>query len=133
MKKIFLSLLIASLSLPASARHFTAPKDKVGILYIQMDGPIVKKEMRYFKPWNKLNLSRKSRGLLHGGLSKVIGRERAEKFRVGFIRVVNQDLQAATYYGDQGSSIVVQFSPDGNDLHCYISIKGNGLPGKCNF
>lgn len=130
MKKILLSLLISLIAIPASAKHYTQPNDRVGVYFTIMDGPIVKKEIYYFKPWKMLKLDKKTRATIHFELSKVKAKDRDEKFRVGFIRVVNDEVQSAIYYGDKGSAVVVNF---GLNQNCHITIGGNGLPGGCDL
>lgn len=127
MKKILLAMLMSSFCFPAFAKHDTQPNDKVGVLYFvakKNSGPEMK---RYTKLWKQIKLDKSTHQVLHTTVDK-INEYKYQKYRVGFIRLANDDLQAATFYGDHGGVITVMFGPKGKiEQSCHLIIDGNGF------
>ena len=129
MKK-YIFLLSLFLSIPAFAA--TKPTDQINILNMQIsDDATQESEKIYSKAWSAIKLDPKTRAKIIA-FNAELDREGSQKFRLIWIRLVNDDVQRVMFQGSRSTIYVYDMyqSTEGHNK-CYVSVDGNGLMGGC--
>ncbi|HEY9842233.1 MAG: hypothetical protein ACAI44_26770 [Candidatus Sericytochromatia bacterium] len=115
---IAVSLAAAAMVAPWALAE-TKPDDLVGVIQADRDG-----YPRYFKKWKDLKLDAKTRaGLLarNKQLDSQLGG--FQKYRIGFLFIINGEVSRVAFYGDYGGVSMMDW-PKGEV--CTLSFEANG-------
>ncbi|MEZ0372339.1 MAG: hypothetical protein ACAI44_24835 [Candidatus Sericytochromatia bacterium] len=97
----------------------TKPDDQVGVIQADRDG-----YPRYFKKWKDLKLDAKTRAGLLARNKQLDGEAGGfQKFRIGFLFIINGEVSRVAFYGDYGGVSMMDW-PKGEV--CSLSFEANG-------
>lgn len=129
-KLLLISCLFALIAAPAMGA--TKATDQVMVLFIKMgpDGAIELQNKTYPKAWGQIKLDSKTKNkivAINAQLDKSSGG--IEKYRLSWIRVVDDEVQGYMFQGNRSSVWMVEPASryNGNkDLFLNLSLDGNG-------
>jgi hypothetical protein len=128
-KTLFTLAILASVT-PASLAA-TKPTDQVSVLYMRIsDGANELENKTYSKQWSQIKLDSKTKNkilAINAKLDKSSGG--IEKYRLSWIRIVNDDVQGYMFQGTRSSTWLVEPASrynDNKDRYMHVSLDGNG-------
>ena len=118
---------LVCLALPAGAE--TKPGDQIQIMNL---GDVVNDpEKIYAKPWSAIKLDPKTRARIVA-INAKLDKDGYERFRLSWIRLVHNEVQAVIFQGNRSTTTVYDFSKPATDpASCYVTLAGNGGFGYC--
>lgn len=125
---VFLTTL--AFSFPAMAA--TKPTDQVNIMNMQISADATQEsEKIYAKTWSAINLDAKTRAKINA-INAALDKEGIEKFRLIWIRLVNDDVQNVMFQGNRSTIWVYEIlNPMPGMSKCYATVDGNGSMSSC--
>lgn len=118
------ALFFPLFNLPAQAE--TRPSDQIQVLNLG-DG-LNDVEKVSAKAWSAIQLNAKTRAKITA-LNAELDKEGFERFKLTWIRLVNNEVQRVMFQG--GKSTVYVIEMDKSKERCYVSVAGNGEAGAC--
>ncbi len=125
-------VLLTTLTFSFPAMAATKPTDQVNILNMQIstDGT-QDSEKIYAKAWSAIKLDNKTRNKINA-INAELDKDGVERFRLIWIRLVNDDIQTVMFQGNRSTVWVYDMheTMEGRNK-CYATVDGNGLMSGC--
>jgi hypothetical protein len=126
-------LILAVLTVHGPALAITKPTDSVNILYSRFDAQdsaIETENKTYSKPYSQLKLDDKTRAQITA-LNSELDRSSGgiEKYRLIWIRIVNDQIQGYMFQGSRSSTWVIEPASQSNNWqhrYMHLGLDGNG-------
>lgn len=109
----------------------TKPSDIVNIMNIQGETEETMTEKIYSKPWSAIKLDAKTKAKLNAISAQLEKDNGVEKFKLIWIRLLNDDIQTVMFMGSQSTVWVYEILRSEVKLRCYATVAGNGRPSGC--
>ena len=128
----FCLVLLATLAVSIPAIAATKPTDQVSILNMQISSDATQEsEKIYSKAWSAIKLDAKTHAKINA-INSELDKDGVEKFRLIWIRVVNDDVQNVMFQGNRSTIWVYEMlNPTPGMTKCYATVDGNGLMSGC--